>query len=442
MVVKLSIGKRELREQSEHWQLGKRAEPENLRRETAITNYFRPRVNELALCERSSQYLWNMFVAKKDRIRKTTGLFRTIIQWLVLGLFPFVDGWASPPNDSLEVKAGQMIMVGFRGMTAEEGSPIGRLLKEQHLGGVILFDYDVETKTASRNILSSGQLRTLTGALQSCAAIPLFIAIDQEGGRVVRLKTKYGFPPSVSQKYLGVLNNTDSTRMYAGRTARTLSGSGINVNFAPVLDVNLNPENPVIGKLDRSFASDPKVVAAQAKTMIDAFHSSNILSAVKHFPGHGSSKTDSHEGFVNISDSWNPIELIPYGELISSGFRDMVMTAHVYQSGLDPVWPASLSRNIITGLLRDSLRFQGVIVSDDLQMKAIADQYELKTVVKQAIDAGVDILLFGNNTGNYDETISKRVHAMICDLVRRGEITADRIDASFDRIMALKKRLR
>src|SRR5699024_4370168 len=200
---------------------------------------------------------------------------------------------------SLDFKIGQMLNIGFRGMSVDESSHIRRDIQQYHLGGVTLFDYDVPKDTAYRNIRSETQLKALTQELQQLSPTPLFIAIDQEGGKVARLKPKYGFPASVSAQYLGELNNLDSTRFYARETAQTLAELGINVNLAPVVDLNSNPQNPVIGGLERSFSSDAQTVIKHASAYIETLHDYGILTTLKHFPGHGSSEKDSHKGVVD-----------------------------------------------------------------------------------------------------------------------------------------------
>lgn len=348
---------------------------------------------------------------------------------------------AQPAGDSLNFKIGQMIMRGFRGLSAGEGSEILRDISRHHLGGVILFDYDVAEKSAVRNIASARQVQALTKTLQAAAATPLFIAIDQEGGKVSRLKQKYGFPASVSEQYLGALDNTDSTRSCAEQTASLLDSLGINLNFAPDVDVNLNPANPVIGRLERSFSANTATVARHAAAMVDGFHAHHVLSALKHFPGHGSSHADSHLGFVDVTPYWSRSELEPFAILIQLGKCDMVMTAHIVNAQLDDRYPATLSNKIITGILRDSLGFDGVVISDDLQMKAITSVYGLEAAIELALNAGVDMLLFGNNTGTYDEDIALKAIAIIRSLAQSGRIAPARIDESFRRIMRLKRTL-
>ena len=160
----------------------------------------------------------------------------------------------SGAEPGLDVKAGQMIMVGFRGLSVTDEHPIARDIRERHIGGVILFDYDVPSRTYGRNIESPKQLKALTASLQQRAGIPLFVAVDQEGGKISRLKEKNGFPPTLSQKRLGTQDDVEENGAAGGDYGKTLAGLGINLNFVPVVDLDLNPENPIIGKLERSFS--------------------------------------------------------------------------------------------------------------------------------------------------------------------------------------------
>lgn len=340
---------------------------------------------------------------------------------------------------SLDVKIGQMLKVGFRGLSVDDQSPVVGDIQKYHIGGVVLFDYDVPKDTAYRNIASPQQVQGLTQDLQQFTQIPLIIAIDQEGGRVARLKPKHGFEPTVSAQYLGSLQNADSTQKYARRTGETLSELGINTNLAPVVDVNINPKNPVIGGLERSLSADPDVVTRQAKMYIETLHEYGIITTLKHFPGHGSSKDDSHLGVVDVTDYWQQEELVPYRNLIESGSADIVMTAHIFNAKLDSTYPATLSKPIITGILRDSLGFDGVVMSDDLQMKAIRTQYGLKETIKLSIQAGVDMLSFANNS-IFDAEIAAKAHRIIKELIEEGAISEDRIDESYRRIMELKSK--
>jgi beta-N-acetylhexosaminidase len=332
-----------------------------------------------------------------------------------------------------------MILVGFRGLELFESDLIVQEIKSGSIGGVILFDRDVELNSDVRNIQSPEQVRQLTQQLQSYSKIPLIISIDQEGGQVSRLKEKYGFEPSVSQQYLGEMDDAQITADKGFITARMLSETGINLNHAPCLDLNTNPSNPIIGAKERSFSSDPEIVAKHAQLIIEGHHSNNIATTLKHFPGHGSSSADSHLGFVDVSDKWNEIELTPFKEIISKGIADVVMTAHIFNSKLDEQYPATLSEKVITGKLRKELGWDGIVISDDMQMKAISEHYTLSESIELAINAGIDILVFGNNV-SYDATISQNVNTIIDDLLSRGRITESRIEESFNRIISFKNK--
>jgi beta-N-acetylhexosaminidase len=215
--------------------------------------------------------------------------------------------------------------------------------------------------------------------------------------------------------------------------------AGINLNHAPCLDVNINPGNPVIGAKERSFSSVPEKVTKHAELIIEAHHKNNIATTLKHFPGHGSSSADSHLGFVDVSDTWSEKELIPFREIISSGKADVVMTAHIFNSKLDEKYPATLSKKVVTGLLRSELGWDGIVISDDMQMKAISDHYTLSESIELAINAGIDIIVFGNNV-SYDSAISKKVNKIINELLSEGKITEDRIEDSFKRIIGFKNK--
>ncbi|SMO70937.1 glycoside hydrolase family 3 protein [Fodinibius sediminis] len=371
---------------------------------------------------------------------KSTALFATLITAFFATGACSQDGTPDTTNEpvSLDQKIGQMLNVGFRGTSLSDTNHIVRDINQYHLGSVTLFDYDVPKDTALRNIQSPDQVKTLISDLQEQAQTPLFVAVDQEGGQVARLKPERGFPSTVSAQYLGELNNSDSTRHYARQMARTLSELGFNLNFTPVVDLNTNPGNPVIGGLKRSFSADPQTVVKHASIYIQALHEQDIVTVLKHFPGHGSSEKDSHLVVVDVTETWSKEELIPYRKLINDGLIDMIMTAHIFNAQWDTTYPATLSKPVITGMLRDQLNFEGVIISDDLMMGAIRKEYGLETAVRQALLAGVDILTFGNNA-IYDPEIVPKVNSIIHRLLEEGAISPERIDQSYQRIMALKK---
>jgi len=343
--------------------------------------------------------------------------------------------------------AGQMLLIGFRGTEPvdENGAPLPilRQVAELNLGGVILFDRDAALGTGNRNIQSPEQLSRLTSALSQAAANaglpPLFVAVDQEGGRVQRLKSAYGFPDSPPAAEL-CPEGDDSPAFEAGQsTGRMLRGEGLNLDFAPVCDVNVNPQNPVIGALGRSFSADPARVSACAGTFASGLKSQGVLTAAKHFPGHGSSTSDSHLGFTDVTETWTEAELAPFATLIRQNLADMVMTAHVYNARLDAKHPATLSRPVITGLLRRKLGYSGVVVTDDLQMRAVTSRYGFKEALGLAVNAGADVLLIGNNL-EYDDQAGQNALDALMALVAEGTVPAARIRESSARILALKQR--
>lgn len=352
---------------------------------------------------------------------------------------------AQSVDDSLlRRQVGQMIVAGFRGFdaTGEVVDAVQRL----GIGGVIYFDRDVPSGTNRRNVRSPQQLRRLSDDLQRAAREaglpPLFITIDQEGGRVDRLKATYGFPASVSAAYLGSRNDPDTTHCWAALTAETCRRAGINVDFAPCVDVNVNPRCPVIGALGRSFSADTAVVAAQARGWIDALHARGVLTSLKHFPGHGSSRVDSHLGLTDITHTWQrERELAPYRRLLGEGYADFVMVGHLLHRGVDAELPASLSRRWIDGVLRGELGYRGVVVTDDLNMGAIVEHYSLERALELAINAGVDMVIIGNNGRTYETDLTPRTIDLICGLVRAGRIPRERIAEAYGRILALKQRL-
>lgn len=217
--------------------------------------------------------------------------------------------------------------------------------------------------------------------------------MDQEGGNVCRLKERYGFPPTLTAQYLGTQNNPTLTRLCADSIGNTLAENGINVNFAPVVDLNINPTSPAIGALERSFSADPAVVTTNARIFVETHDKNHVATCFKHFPGHGSAAADSHLGLVDVTDTWSDIELEPYRALINEGNCRMVMTAHVFNRNIDPDLPSTLSKPFITGMLREMLAFDGVVVTDDLQMQGLTQFFDYKTIVEESIIAGVDIIL-------------------------------------------------
>ena len=338
----------------------------------------------------------------------------------------------------LDADIGEMLLVGFRGIAVDSTKHIWRDLTHFHVGAVILFDYDVETRQRGRNIRSRQQVQSLCRQLRRVSP-DLLIGVDQEGGLVSRLHPRYGFPKVASAQNSAFIGY-DSVRSCARITAAMLHEAGVNLNFAPVADVNVNKQCPVIGQLERSFSPSADNVADCCRIWLDEQQRQGVASCMKHFPGHGSATGDTHKGLVDVSDTWQATELQPYRDLIKE--VPMVMTAHVINRQLDPSGlPASLSP-AITSYLRDTLGFQGVIVTDDLAMGAIVNEYSFEKSVSMAIEAGADLLCLSNNGSHYNTEMVPKTVRIIKKLVQEGTVTPERIHSSAERLRSLKASLR
>ncbi len=340
-----------------------------------------------------------------------------------------------PTSDpaTLRRKIGRLLMVGFRGFAIGPDDPITKAL-EGGLGGVILFDQDRVTKT--RNIRSPDQLAALVTALREAASETLIVAIDQEGGRVSRLKPAQGFPATRSQAEIGATDDPDEAFEAGSAMAETMATAGIDLDLAPVVDVNVNPTNPAVGALDRSFSADPSVVAAMAEAEIHGLHEFGVRAAIKHFPGLGSASANSDYDHVDVTTTWTEAELEPFETLIAAGVPDAVMTGHIVNDTLDPGVPASLSVATVDGLLRRRLGWEGVVITDDLDAEAIALRYTREEAVALALEAGNDLLLFANQRV-YVPNLAAELVDTVMALVTSGRITESRIDLSVERVQAL-----
>jgi len=326
----------------------------------------------------------------------------------------------------------KMLIIGFDGKDILNNKKLITNI-ENGLGGVILFDHYIDDKKKSKNIQSPQQVKKLNKSLQDICEEPLIICIDQEGGKVARLKEEKGFSKTLSAKKIASLEEKDAKKEYENLSFE-LKDLGINCNFAPLVDLAINKESKIIYGLDRAYGEDSEQVVKYAQIFMDALSENQIISVLKHFPGHGSAKGDSHESFVDISKTWNEIELIPYKKLLSK--TKMIMSAHVYNSKLDENYPATLSFKTNTELLRKKLGFNGVLVTDDLQMLAIKKHYKKEEAIELAINSGADMLMYCNQLSNDDteETIDMMNH-----LVQNKKISINRIKEANHRINRLIK---
>lgn len=327
---------------------------------------------------------------------------------------------------------GQMVLVGFVGDKVEDDGfqTVLQQAADGEIGGVIYL---------RRNIRSLRAVTKLNEVLQSVSQLPLFIAIDQEGGRIERLTSDIGFAelPSAASVARSV-KPAEASKLY-GEMAGGLSAIGINLNLGPVVDLNVNPDNPIIGRLGRSFSKDGETVATYARSFIAAHRAHGVLTSLKHFPGHGSSVADTHKGTADVSQTWSERELGPYQALIDSGDADMIMSAHVVNRTIPGAedTPASLSAATLTDLLREKMKFKGVVISDDLQMGAIIKTRSLDDTVRQAVLAGNDVLVFANDK-HPDPTIPERISEYLLKEARANPAILSRIQQSYLRISRLK----
>lgn len=317
----------------------------------------------------------------------------------------------------LREKVGNLFMVGFDGTSAPPS--LTRLIRDYHIGGVILF---------KRNIHSKDQLKNLIGEINELSeGRKLLIAVDHEGGRVFRLPS-----PFTQWEPMAKVNSDDEAYNIGKIMAKELLEVGFNVNFAPVLDVNTNVKNPVIG--DRSFSNNPLIVASRGVSLIRGLQENGIIACGKHFPGHGDTSLDSHIDFPVLPHTMGRLEfleLLPFKAAIEAGVKS-IMTAHVVYEGVDTGVPATLSETLINKLLREQLKFSGVVFTDDLQMAAIAKKWSLGDACLMSLKAGCDVCLICRDNSAQKEAIE---HIVQC--ANAGKISETAIESACRRIANL-----
>lgn len=326
---------------------------------------------------------------------------------------------------TLQEIVGQHLIVGISGhsLTADEK----KFISENNIGGVILF---------ARNVGEPKQVLELCKEIQALrknqsSKLPLTISIDMEGGRVARLKKPFTVWPPLKQ--LGVADSPGLSYQFAQCMGLELKAVGINLDYAPVLDVFTNPQNKVIG--DRAVSSDPNIVAKHASALVRGYLKAGVIPCGKHFPGHGNTLVDSHEDLPK-EDSDLPrlekIELVPFKKAFKSGL-DLVMTSHIFFPKVDPQWPVTLSEIFLKKLLRDELRYRGIVISDDLGMGALSKNFDRKLIPVRALQAGVDILLYCNEPDAPPAALEA-----IFEAVGNGTLTKENLEASYQRIKTFK----
>lgn len=325
---------------------------------------------------------------------------------------------------SLDEKIGQMIHAGISGTTVDATTK--SLITQYKVGGIIFY---------KKNLINPGQAVQLVNQIKSLNApnLPLLLSVDQEGGRITRLPG--GLVNLPSNQQIGEVDNQKFSYKVGAILGEELKSFGLNMDFAPVLDINSNPNNPVIG--DRSFGDNAKLVSRLGIHTMKGIQSQNIITTVKHFPGHGDTSVDSHLELPIVNKSLkelNDLELIPFKRAIKKG-ADVVMVAHILLPQLDPKNPASMSKTVMTDILRNQLGFKGVIITDDMTMRAITDHFDIGRAAIESVKSDSDIILVGHHYNNVVETVSSLKSA-----VQKGEISEQRINESVARIIALKKK--
>jgi beta-N-acetylhexosaminidase len=334
---------------------------------------------------------------------------------------------------TLEQMAGQMIVVGFAGDSALDKSVVA-LRKEiaaGTLGGVMYL---------RTNVASLKAVAAMNAAFRAASPeLPPLLTLDQEGGAVERLTEKVGFTELPRAEEVAAAYSPEGAGRLYGGMARKVAELGFTVNFGPVVDLNLNPNNQIIAKYGRAFGKTSEAVVPYARAFIEAHRRAGLLTSLKHFPGHGSSTDDSHEGFVDITQTWRETELDPYRELIDEDMADIVMVGHLIHTDYSEL-PSSLAREWITGVLREELGFGGVVISDDLEMGAIREHFSLRETIIDAVNAGMDVLLF-SNTAKPRASLADEIRAILVAEAEADPAFRARIEESYGRIVALKARI-
>jgi beta-N-acetylhexosaminidase len=335
---------------------------------------------------------------------------------------------------SLEEMAGQMIVVGFGGDDVSDAS-VKKLTGEiasSGIGGVMYLKVNVKSRAAVES-MNQAFLAAAPDGLKP------FITLDQEGGAVERLTEAVGFREIPNAETIAAEYTPAQSEPVYEKMARDVAAWGFNVNFAPVVDLNSNPKNQIIAKFGRAFSTEAGEVADYAEAVVAAHHKAGLITAIKHFPGHGSSTADSHEGYVDITRSWTADELSPYSKMFNDGYADFVMVGHLINRNYSEE-PASLAPEWIDGVLRRDLGFTGVVISDDLEMGAIRQHYDLEATVTRAVRAGVDVLLF-SNTAKPRASLPDEIRAILVAEAEADPAFRARIEESYGRIVRLKARI-
>ena len=334
-----------------------------------------------------------------------------------------------------EEKIGQMMISSVGNVYSSAAPPTvldeesAALIRDKKLGGVIFFGYNISTEEQTKALIAE-----IKKVSRENSNIPLFFALDEEGGRVTRLPETMEKAPTAQS--IGATGDAEKAYEAGRQIAANMRKLGFNLNFAPVCDINTNPNNPVIG--DRAFSGDPQIAAEMASKFYRGLKEGGVLGAAKHFPGHGDTVTDSHLELPSVNTDAQTLknrELVPFEAVIASEV-DMVMTSHILVNSIDTEYPATLSTKVKEELLFNTLNYKGIVISDDLNMKAITDHYTMEEAAKLAINSGCDIVLV-----SHDIAKTRAISEYLVKAVEKNEISTERIDASVTKILMLKGEL-
>lgn len=356
----------------------------------------------------------------------------------------------------LSSKIGQMIMVGFNGTTTDAADVklVSQQIHDGMIGGVIFFKH---------NILSPAQLQKLTQQFKASAhpAQPVLLAVDQEGGQVQRLSADNGFKDFLSAYEVAQKFTPADAQAYYGDMAQMIANNGFNLNLGPIADLHQplaqQQSESVISGYQRSYSATARDVVDYAGAFVEAHHQHGVLTALKHFPGHGYASHDSHKGMVDITATHVAAELEPFEAMIAQDKADMIMTAHLINKKWDSEYPVTLSPTILMRLLRQQLHYDGVVITDCLNMGAIRQYYNLESIVINAVRAGCDILLFSNTHvamqhiiddqstaspgHSSDHNLVQAIHHIIMHGLQTNQLTEQQIDISYQRVQKIKQKL-
>lgn len=373
-------------------------------------------------------------------IRKNTRYYiMSIIVFIIaIGIVFITIPYFKKTEPTIYEKADQMIILGFKGSEisdtqSKNSSDIVQILNNMNVGGIILFDYDTGSKNFNRNIKSTDQLSSFIDDIKQIAKTPLFIALDEEGGQVSRLKKLQDYNKTASEKDIANFSPQKIEEIFKWRSEQ-ISSYGFNMNFAPTVDLCYTGR--VIDKQERCYSNNPVNASALAMSFAKYMQKQNVAPVYKHYPGLGTGKFDTHTGAVDITATHTDADYQPYRTVCNHELYPIIMISHATMTTIDTL-PASLSKNHIEKLKNLGCA-NALLISDDMDMKSITNTYNLKDILEKSINAGVDMLIFSNNMGKYDKDKYAKIQTALHELIDNGTIPAENIDEAYKKIMDYK----